>query len=471
MVRRIASVLLLGAVCLPVTVAAHHSSAAYDMRATASVTGRVRALSWRNPHVLIELDVEGNDGRLTTWTLETTAPTSLAAAGWSRDLLAEGTPITAEIRPTRLGAPAGILRWVTLANGAVLPIDPESPAGSAVASRAVVSADESVASLAALAAESRRAWLQRRDGASARNRQSLPATLPLIAPDGEPSAFDPDNIARHSAVSTPFDVTGVWQFRREEEHYRAQNAQVWDFMPLPRLTPKAQAIYDETMAARAAGTNAADPTALCYPPGMPRIMTRIGSFMLVQRPTALYMVHRFNNDLRTIFLDGRAHVDAAVRQDSYNGDSIGIWEDDSLFVETIGFGQPNQFVQAGLPIGAQARVTERWRLLNDGNTIEIEFVVTDPEHWEGEWVDTKLYDRIHGADIREANCIAAEDSKIPGSVEAALVGSPGAPAATASAAGDADGVDGRRGFSLTSLLGGVLIGLAGGLVLSRRRRA
>jgi hypothetical protein len=266
-----------------------------------------------------------------------------------------------------------------------------------------------------------------------------------------------------SAIRPPFDVTGVWQFRRERAHYDEQDANVWDFMPLPAMNAETQALYDETMAARAAGVNAADPTALCYPPGMPRLMTRIGNFALFQSPTAIHMVHRFNNDFRTIFLDGRDHVDAAIRQDSYNGDSIGVWEEDSLFVETIGFGQPNQFVQAGIPIGSQGRVTERWRVLNDGNTIEVEFVITDPEHWDGEWIDTKLYDRVLGADIREANCIAAEDAQIPGSTGAAArPPQTGAPDAS---------IESSNGFrvSWASLLIGALAGLIAAFVLLRRR--
>ena len=88
-----------------------------------------------------------------------------------------------------------------------------------------------------------------------------------------------------------------------------------------------------------------------------------------------------------------------------------------------------------------------------------------------EWIDTKFYDRIHGADIREANCIAAEDSRIPGSVEAAVAGSPVTPAAALASPAAAGGADEGRAFSLVSLLGGVLLGLGGGLWLSRRRQS
>lgn len=445
---------------------AHHSAAAYDMESSASVTGTVANLTWRNPHVLLSLDVPDENGENVTWVLETTAPSTLAANGWSRDMLSEGTSVTAEIRPTKLGEPAGVLRWVTLDNGVVLPIDPESPAGAVASNTASApAASDQGPGLAELAAESRQAWLDRRAAADARNERSMPESLPLIGPDGQAGAFDPDNIARMNAVTPPFDLTGVWEFRRQREYYEALGARDWDFMPLPAMNPETQAFFEETMAARAAGVNAADPTALCYPPGMPRLMTRIGTFALFQRSTAIHMVHRFNNEFRTIFLDGRNHVDPSIRQDSYNGDSIGIWEEDSLFIETVGFGQPNQFVQAGIPMGPQARLTERWRLINDGNTLEIEFVITNPENWAGEWVDTKLYDRMLGADIREANCIAAEDAQIPGSTEAAAMPA-NAPAATeeTSASGNGSGFE----LSWLSLLIGALAGLAAAFVLFRR---
>ncbi len=53
-------------------------------------------------------------------------------------------------------------------------------------------------------------------------------------------------------------------------------------------------------------------------------------------------------------------------------------------------------------------------MLNDGNTLQMEFTMTDPEHWEGEWKHTKFRDRTLRADIREANCIAADNELLPG---------------------------------------------------------
>ena len=49
---------------------AHHSAAAYDTNETATVSGVVQRLQWRNPHIIIRLEVEDEDGNQTIWPLE-----------------------------------------------------------------------------------------------------------------------------------------------------------------------------------------------------------------------------------------------------------------------------------------------------------------------------------------------------------------------------------------------------------------
>jgi hypothetical protein len=73
-------------------------------------------------------------------------------------------------------------------------------------------------------------------------------------------------------------------------------------------------------------------------------------------------------------------------------------------------------MQAGVPAGEQLKIVERYKLINDGNTMAIEFTFTDPEHWEGEWKHVKFRDRIlgRGAEVREANCIYTDNLSLPG---------------------------------------------------------
>ncbi len=226
-----------------------------------------------------------------------------------------------------------------------------------------------------------------------------------------PGALDPENLSKERPRAA-FDLTGVWQFRGED-NWRA-NYGSFEFKPKPKLTPKAQAYLDEYIEASERGERFGDPTALCYPPGMPRFMTRYGSLMMIQYPTAIFMVSRLNNDYRVIFLDGRERLPESAIDRNWHGESLGHWEEDTLVVETTGFIGENHLIQAGVPAGEQLKIVERYQMINDGNTLAIEFTFTDPEHWEGEWKHVKFRDRVLRSDVREANCIYTDNQSLPG---------------------------------------------------------
>ncbi|MCY4608763.1 MAG: hypothetical protein OXD40_09220, partial [bacterium] len=147
---------------------------------------------------------------------------------------------------------------------------------------------------------------------------------------------------------------------------------------------------------------------------MPRFMTRYGSLMMLQYPTAIFMVSRLNNDYRVIYLDGRERLPEGQLDRNWHGESLGHWEGDTLVVETTGFIGENHLMQAGVLAGTQLKIVERYRMINDGNTLAIEFTFTDPEHWEGEWTHMKFRDRVLRSDVREANCIYTDNQILPG---------------------------------------------------------
>ena len=113
-------------------------------------------------------------------------------------------------------------------------------------------------------------------------------------------------------------------------------------------------------------------------------------------------------------MDGRERTPPEHRTPSWNGESIGRWEGDTLVVETEGFTDENHLIQQGIFTGDQLKITERITMLNDGNTIKMEFIMTDPEHWVGEWRHTKFRDRILRYDVREANCLPKDNELLPG---------------------------------------------------------
>ena len=136
--------------------------------------------------------------------------------------------------------------------------------------------------------------------------------------------------------------------------------------------------------------------------------------MMLQYPTAIFMVSRLSNEYRVIYLDGRSRVPDNYLDRNWGGESVGHWEGDTLVVETEGFTDENHLMQAGVVTGNQLRIVERIQMLNDGNTLMTEYTFVDPEHWVGEWKHTKFRDRVLKSDVKEANCLYQDNLALPG---------------------------------------------------------
>jgi hypothetical protein len=73
---------------------AHHPfSVNYDETKFGVLTGKVAAVQWANPHVVLALDVE-SDGKTERWMIEGYPPNTLLRQGWDKNSLREGTRIT-----------------------------------------------------------------------------------------------------------------------------------------------------------------------------------------------------------------------------------------------------------------------------------------------------------------------------------------------------------------------------------------
>ena len=236
---------------------------------------------------------------------------------------------------------------------------------------------------------------------------ALAPTLALAqaqsAPPAEPlSALAPENLAK-ARPKAPFEVTGNWFVDT------SPGPDAWRFgPPYPTLTPKAQAEFDIGQKYMKEGKVYKDDIGQCWPAGLPLIMTRYWQMAMIQLPTAIYMVSGFMNSFRTVFLDGRQHTDPDIVVRTYNGESIGRWEKDTLVVETRHFRGDHHWMDQGgasIPAGEQLRIVERIRMLPGGTQLEIQYIMTDPEHWVGEWRNTKRFNRINDIDIQEVSCL------------------------------------------------------------------
>ena len=387
----------------------HHSAVAFDKEKTVVVTGTVTRLIWRNPHVALEMEVPDDDGEKTVWKIEGNPPRQWISNGVRRDSINSGETLTVRVNPLKSGEPGGLVQGLTLADGTSFGMEGYADGTDDAASANPMTRERQLPSLTE--------YVPPPDGESwrERERRTRPDELPLkvgrLGVGTTVGALDPQNLAK-PRPEPPFDLTGTWEFRgevEEQDHYGQ-----YEFKPLPEFTAKGRSFYDEYIEHARRGERFGEPTALCYPAGMPRLMTRYGSLMMLQYPTAIFMISRLNNEYRVAFLDDRDRQPEGIREPSWNGESIGYWEDDTLVIETEGFVDENHIIQQGVITGSQLKIIERISMLNDGNTLKIDFTLTDPEHWVGEWRHTKFRDRILNYDVREANCLNIDNEALPG---------------------------------------------------------
>lgn len=108
---------------------AHHGGGAYDQDHPLTLSGTVKDFMFIQPHPLITLDVKNDQGAVTEWSVEMTAPNHLAHYGWNGKKLKPGDAITVVGLPARNGLKVLNLRKISWANGEVIPLGPPPQPG------------------------------------------------------------------------------------------------------------------------------------------------------------------------------------------------------------------------------------------------------------------------------------------------------------------------------------------------------
>ena len=86
-----------GLLLAAVPVWAHHAFAAeFDASKPIKFRATVVKMQWINPHAWIDIDVKGDDGKVTRWSIEAAAPNALLRRGWNKTSLLPGTEINVE---------------------------------------------------------------------------------------------------------------------------------------------------------------------------------------------------------------------------------------------------------------------------------------------------------------------------------------------------------------------------------------
>jgi hypothetical protein len=124
-----------------------------------------------------------------------------------------------------------------------------------------------------------------------------------------------------------------------------------------------------------------DPTAHCFPAGVPRSMYVPSPYQILQPPGYIVMLFE-RMSWRIIPLSNDPHLPDNVRL--WHGDSIAHWEGDTLVVDSTNFNGRTWLNEAGDVLSHAEHVVERFTPV-DADTVTYTATVTDPVVYTRPW--------------------------------------------------------------------------------------
>lgn len=156
----------------------------------------------------------------------------------------------------------------------------------------------------------------------------------------------------------------------------------------------------------------------CQPGGPIFAMWEMGLFPIeiLEAPDRIVIKPENSALPRRIFLDGGTHPEDL--EPSWMGHSIGAWDGDVLVVDTIGTngrtramngvgsnaGVSSEDTKPRLPVSNQLHLVERLRLVADGEILEDEMTITDPQSYTAPFVVKHYWQRRPDIDVLEYFC-------------------------------------------------------------------
>jgi len=145
------------------------------------------------------------------------------------------------------------------------------------------------------------------------------------------------------------------------------------------------------------------PIARCWPNGVPgTILLRLNPLFIVQTAKKVLFLYQSDHQVRHIYMDV-PHSENVVP--SWYGESVGHYEGDTLVVDTVGLSTKAAVDYYLTPHTDKLHVVERYRLVDDGRTLEVTFTVDDPGAFTMPWAGTAEYRQNAGTDaLKEVVC-------------------------------------------------------------------
>ena len=193
--------------------------------------------------------------------------------------------------------------------------------------------------------------------------------------------------AKATGVTDPRDISGVWMY----DHYHPA---LFPKGTTPPFTPWGEARF------KVADTLVNDPNLGCLPHGVPRVMMAPLPIEIFQTRDRVLIEQESLNELRQVYMNRPHRADA---DPSYNGDSTGKWEGDTLVIDTVNFNDITWLDHVGLPHSDQLHVIERIRRV-DHDTLRDDITISDPKAYTKTWTTSQVYKLQSDWQLQEYVC-------------------------------------------------------------------
>jgi hypothetical protein len=160
----------------------------------------------------------------------------------------------------------------------------------------------------------------------------------------------------------------------------------------PNLKPWAKESMKKANDEVFAGKIALTARSSCRPASVPGFMLYVQNpVFFIHTPKQVIMIYSGDQQVRRVYLNVPHSANA---KPSWYGESVGYYEDDTLVVDTIAVDKRAFVDNYRTPHTEKMRVTERWKLIDDGKLLEVYIRVDDPDTFYEPWNAIQRYRRV-----------------------------------------------------------------------------
>ena len=155
------------------------------------------------------------------------------------------------------------------------------------------------------------------------------------------------------------------------------------------------------------GKVVAIPKERCWPVGVPAFLLLPATpVYFLQTPKQISMIWMQDHQVRRVYMDV---PHSANVNPSWFGESVGHYEGDTLVVDTIGISDKSYVDNYQTPHTDQLHVVERFRMIEEGKTLEVNVHVEDPGAFTMPWNAMQRYRRTNSGPFSEVVCAENND--------------------------------------------------------------